>query len=158
MGGVIKKIGSAVKSVGNFAKKAVGFANKILNGPLGKLASFIPGVGPFIAGAAKITAIADGVLNGKGLSGIIGGLVGGLGGGALGGLLGKAGTLLSKTGLGSIIGLGSKATGSNQLFDMVKTLMAPRQNDQSPAAQGDRYNVSQFAAYQMAQLFKAQQA
>ena len=158
MGGVIKSIGKAVKSVGNFAKKAVGFANKILNGPLGKLASFIPGVGPFIAGAAKITAIADGVLNGKGLSGIIGGLVGGLGGGALGGLLGKAGTLLSKTGLGSIIGLGSKATGSNQLFDMVKTLMAPRQNDQSPAAQGDRYNVSQFAAYQMAQLFKAQQA
>lgn len=158
MGGVIKKIGSAVKSVGNFAKKAVGFASKILNGPLGKIASFIPGVGPFIAGAAKITAIADGVLNGKGLSGIIGGLVGGLGGGALGGLLGKAGTLLSKTGLGSIIGLGSKATGSNQLFDMVKTLMAPRQNDQSPAAQGDRYNVSQLMAFRMAELLRAQQA
>lgn len=158
MGGIAKKIGGALKSVGNFAKKAVGFASKILNGPLGKIASFIPGVGPFIAGAAKITAIADGVLNGKGLSGIIGGLVGGLGGGALGGLLGKAGTLLSKTGLGSIIGLGSKATGSNQLFDMVKTLMAPRQNDTSPAAEGDRYNVSQFAAFQMAQLLRQQQA
>ncbi len=158
MGGVIKKIGSAVKSVTNFAKKAVGFASKILNGPLGTIASFIPGVGPFIAGAAKIVGMADGVLNGKGLGGIIGGLVGGMGGGALGGLLGKAGTLLSKTGLDTIIGLGSKATGSNQLFDMVKTLMAPRQNDQSPAAQGDRYNLSQFAAFQMAQLFKQQQA
>ncbi len=149
--GFLKGIGKAFKSIGNFAKKAVGFASKILNGPLGKLASFIPGVGPFIAGAAKIVGIADSVLNGKGLKGIIGGLVGNLGGG----LLGKAGTLLSKTGLGSIIGLGSKATGSNQLFDMVQGLMGSRKGDQTPAAQGDRYNVAQFAAFKMADLLRA---
>lgn len=154
MGGVIKKIGSVVKKVGDFAKKAVGFANKILNGPLGKIASFIPGVGPFIAGAAKIVGIADGVLNGGGLKGIIGGLVGNLGGG----LLGKAGSLLSKTGLGSVIGFAQKAMGSNQLLDMAKTLMAPRQGDTSPAAQGDRYNVSQLMAFRMAELLRAQQA
>ena len=149
--GFLGGISKAFKKIGSFAKKAVGFASKILNGPLGKIASFIPGIGPFIAGAAKIVGVADAVLNGKGLGGIIGGLVGNLGGG----LLGKAGTLLSKTGLGSVIGLGSKATGSSQIFDMVKTLMAPRKADPSPAAQGDTYNVSQFAAFKLADLMRA---
>lgn len=151
---LLKKIGGAFKKIGSFAKKAVGFANKILNGPLGKIASFIPGVGPFIAGAAKITGIANSVLNGGGLKGIVSGLVGNLGGG----LLGKAGTLLSKTGLGSIIGLGSKAGNSGQLLDMVKGLMSSRKADQSPAAQGDRYNLGQFAAFQLAQFFRSQTA
>ena len=155
----IKKIGGALKKIGSFAKKAVGFANKILNGPLGKLASFIPGVGPFIAGAAKIVGIADSVLNGGGgFKGIIGGLVQNFAGNLGGGLLAKAGTLLSKTGLDTVIGLGSKAGSSGQIFDMVKTLMAPRQGDQSPAAQGDKYNLSQFAAFQLAQLTRQQQA
>ena len=149
--GLLKGIGKAFKKIGSFAKKAVGFASKILNGPIGKLASFIPGVGPFIAGAAKIVGIADGVLNGGGLKGIIGGLVGNLGGG----LLGKAGSLLSKTGLDSVIGLGSKATGSSQIFDMVKSLMAPRQADKTPAAEGDRYNVGQFSAFKLAELMRA---
>ena len=148
--GLLSGIGKAFKKIGSFAKKAVGFANKILNGPLGKLASFIPGVGPFIAGAAKIVGIANSVINGGGLKGIIGGLVGNLGGG----LLGKAGTLLSKTGLGSVIGLGSKATNSNQLFDMVKGLMSSRKSEATPAAQGDRYNLSQFAAFKMADLIR----
>lgn len=148
----LKGIGKAFKSIGNFAKKAVGFASKILNGPIGKIASFIPGVGPFIAGAAKITGIANSVLNGGGIKGIIGGLVGSLGGG----LLGKAGSLLSKTGLGSVIGLGSKLTSSGGLLDMVKGLMGPRQGDASPAAQGDKYNLSQFAAFKLADLLKAQ--
>lgn len=152
--GFLGGIGKAFKKIGDFAKKAVGFANKILNGPLGKIASFIPGVGPFIAGAAKIVGIADGVLNGGGLKGIIGGLVGNLGGG----LLGKAGTLLSKTGLGSIIGLGSKATNSNQLFDMVKSLMSSRKADETPAAQGDRYNLTQFSAFKMAELLRGTNA
>ena len=152
--GFISNIGKALSKVTSFAKKAVGFASKILNGPIGKIASFIPGVGPFIAGAAKIVGIANGVLNGGGLKGIIGGLVGNLGGG----LLGKAGSLLSKTGLGSVIGLASKATGSNQLLDMVKTLMASRQGDKSPAAQGDRYNLGQFAAFKLADLLRARQA
>jgi hypothetical protein len=148
----IKKIGSAFKKIGNFAKKAVGFASKILNGPIGKIASFIPGVGPFIAGAAKIAGIADGVLNGGGLKGIIGGLVGNLGGG----LLGKAGSLLSNTGLGSIIGLGSKIANSGGIMDMVKGLMTSRQGDQSPQAQGDIYNLTQFSAFRLAQLFQQQ--
>ena len=151
--GFIKSIGKAFKKIGDFAKKAVGFANSILNGPLGKIASFIPGVGPFIAGAAKITGIANAVINGGGIKGIIGGLVGQLGGG----LLGKAGTLLSKTGLGAAIGLGSQTSTSSQLLDMVKGLMSPRKADETPAAQGDRYNMTQFSAYQMAQLFMKQQ-
>ena len=154
---LVKKLGGVFKKVASFAKKAVGFASKILNGPLGKLASFIPGVGPFIAGAAKIVGIANSVMNGGGLKGIIGGLVQNYAGNMGGGLLAKAGTLLSKTGLDTVIGLGSKAGSSGQIFDMVKTLMAPRQGDQSPAAQGDRYNLSQFAAFQLAQQFRAQQ-
>jgi len=145
--GFIGKIGKVFKGITNFAKKAVGFASKILNGPLGKIASFIPGVGPFIAGARKIVGIADGVLNGGGLKGIIGGLVGKLGGG----LLGKAGSLLSKTGLGSVIGLGSQVKSSGGIMDLVKGLMSSRKGDASPAAQGDKYNLSQLAAYQLAQ-------
>lgn len=152
--GFIKGIGKAFKKIGDFAKKAVGFANQILNGPLGKIASFIPGVGPFIAGAAKIVGIANSVINGGGLKGIIGGLVGSLGGG----LLGKAGTLLSKTGLGAVIGLGSQGSTSSQLLDMVKSLMSSRKADETPAAQGDRYNLTQFSAFQMAQLLRAQAA
>ena len=149
--GFIKGIGKAFKKIGSFAKKAVGFASKILNGPLGKIASFIPGIGPFVAGASKILGIADGVLNGKGLKGIIGGLVGNLGGG----LLGKVGSLLSKTGLDSVIGLASKATNSGQLLDVVKSLMGSRQANQTPAAQGDRYNLVQFAAFQMSSFLRA---
>ncbi len=154
--GFLGGIGKAFKKIGGFVKKAVGFASKILNGPLGKIASFIPGVGPFIAGAAKIAGMADSVLNGKGLKGIIGGLVGNLSGGT--GLLGKAGSLLSKTGLGSIIGLGSKATGSNQIFDMVSSLMGPRKGDTSPAAEGDKYNLAQFSAFKLADLMKSAEA
>jgi len=149
--GFLKGIGKAFKKIGSFAKKAVGFASKILNGPIGKIASFIPGVGPFIAGAAKIAGIADGVLNGKGLKGIIGGLVGNLGGG----LLGKAGSLLSNTGLSSVVGLASKATNSGQLLDVVQSLMGSRQGAQAPAAQGDRYNIAQFASFKMAELLRA---
>ena len=146
--GFLKGIGKAFSKIGDFVKKGVSFASKILNGPLGKIASFIPGIGPFVAGAAKIAGMADSVLNGGGLKGIIGGLVGNLGGG----LLGQAGSLLSKTGLGAAIGLGSKAADSGQLLDVVKGFMGSRQGDQTPAAQGDRYNLAQFASYQMAQL------
>ena len=150
MGKIAKAVGGAFKAVTNVAKKAVGFASKILNGPLGTIASFIPGIGPFVAGAAKITAIADGVLNGKGLSGIVGGLVGSLGGG----LLGKAGSLLSKTGLGAAIGLGGAAGNSSGLLDVVKGFMSSRAGDTSPAAQGDKFNLSQIAAFKLADLFK----
>ncbi len=150
--GFIKSIGKAFSKIGDFAKKAVGFANKLLNGPLGKIASFIPGVGPFIAGAAKIVGMADGVLNGGGLKGIIGGLMGNLGGG----LLGQAGSLLSKTGLGSVIGLGSQTNSSGGLLDMVKGLMTSRTGNETPAAQGDKYNLGQFAAFQLANLIRGQ--
>ena len=153
--GFLGKIGSAFKKIGSFAKKAVGFASKILNGPIGKIASFIPGIGPFVAGAAKIVGVADSVLNGKGLKGIIGGLVGNLIPGGASGLLGKAGTLLSKTGLDSVIGLGSKATSSSQIFDMVGSLMGPRKGDTSPAAEGDKYNLTQFSAFKLADLMRS---
>lgn len=149
--GFIKGIGKVFKGITSFAKKAVGFASKILNGPLGKIASFIPGVGPFIAGAAKIAGMANSVLNGGGLKGILGGLVGNLGGG----LLGKAGSLLSKTGLGSIIGMGSQVKNTGGLLDIAKSLMSSRKADASPAAQGDKYNLAQFLAYQAAQLSRA---
>jgi hypothetical protein len=148
--GFIKSIGKAFKGIGDFAKKAVGFANNILNGPLGKIASFIPGVGPFIAGAAKVVGVANSVINGGGLKGIIGGLVGNLGGG----LLGKAGSLLSKTGLGSVIGLGSQTNSTGGVLDIVKGLMSSRKGDASPAAQGDKYNLGQFAAFQVANLLR----
>jgi hypothetical protein len=150
MGGIAKGIGNAFKAVGNIAKKAVGFASKVLNGPLGTIASFIPGIGPFVAGAAKITAIADGVLNGKGLGGVVSGLVGSLGGG----LLGKAGSLLSKTGLGAAIGLGSAASNSGGLLDVVKGFMSSRTGDTSPAAQGDKFNLAQIASFKLADLLK----
>ncbi len=148
--GFIKGIGKAFKSIGSFAKKEVGFANKLLNGPLGKIASIIPGDGPFIAGASKIVGMANGVLNGGGLKGIIGGLVGNLGGG----LLGKAGSLLSKTGLGAAIGLGSQTNSTGGVLDLVKGLMSSRKGDTSVAAQGDRYNLGQFAAFQLANLLR----
>lgn len=148
--GFIKSIGKAFSKIGDFAKKAVGFASKILNGPLGQIASFIPGVGPFIAGAAKIVGMADSVLNGGGLKGIIGGLVGNLGGG----LLGQAGSLLSKTGLGSVIGMGSQLTSSGGIMDLVSGLMGSRKGNESPAAQGDKYNLGQFAAFQLANLIR----
>jgi hypothetical protein len=148
--GLLKGIGKAFKSIGSFAKKAVGFASGILNGPIGKIASFIPGIGPFVAGAAKITGIANSVLNGGGLKGIVSGLVGNLGGG----LLGKAGSLLSKTGLGAAIGLGSQTNSTGGLLDLVKGFMSSRKGDTSPAAQGDKYNLAQFSAFKIADLLK----
>ncbi|QRK12438.1 hypothetical protein JQX13_21870 [Archangium violaceum] len=149
--GFIKGIGKAFKKIGSVFKKAVGFASKILNGPLGKIASFIPGVGPFIAAASKVVGIANSVINGGGLKGIIGGLVDNF----AGGLLGKAGSLLSKTGLGSVIGLGSQTNSTGGVLDLVKGLMSTRKGDESPAAQGDKYNLSQFAAFQVANLLRA---
>ncbi|HVG59463.1 MAG TPA: hypothetical protein VNA24_12975 [Hyalangium sp.] len=148
--GLLGGIKKAFKSIGNFAKKAVGFASGILNGPIGKIASFIPGIGPFVAGAAKITGIANSVLNGGGLKGIVSGLVGNLGGG----LLGQAGSLLSKTGLGSVIGMGSQLNSTGGVLDLVKGLMSSRQGDQSPAAEADKYNLTQFSAFKIADLLK----
>jgi len=150
MGGIGKAIGGAVKAIGNVAKKAVGFASNILNGPLGTIASFIPGIGPFVAGAAKIAGIANSVLNGGGIKGIVSGLVGNLGGG----LLGKAGSLLSKTGIGSALGLAGGTNSSSGLLDMVKGFMSTRKGDTSPAAEGDKYNLSQIAAFKFADLLK----
>jgi hypothetical protein len=53
------------------------------------------------------------------------------------------------------MGFMNKATNSSQLFDMVKTVMTPRTNDTSPAAQGDRYNITQFSAFKLAELLRA---
>lgn len=157
--GLFSKIGKALssgfKAVTNFAKKAVGFATNLMNGPLGTILSFIPITAPFARAATMALNVANGVLNGGGLKGVIGGLVQGMGG--LGGVLGKAGSLLSGAGLSTIGGLLSKASSSG-VMDIVSGLMGPRQGDQSPAAQGDIFNLTQLSAARMAELFRSQQA
>ena len=80
------------------------------------------------------------------------GLLGNVGGG----LLAKAGSLLSNTGLTSLIGLGSKAGNTNMLTDLISQFAAPRANNNSPAAQGDMFNLQQFGTFQFAQLLMKQ--
>lgn len=155
LGKVFKGIGNVVKKVGDFAKKAVAFGAKIMNGPIGSILSFIPITAPFARAATMALNVANGALNGGGLKGIIGGLVSGFGG--VGGLLGKAGTLLSQTGLSTVAGLLNKASSSG-VMDIVSGLMGSRKGDQSPAAQADVFNISQLSAFRMAELFRAQQA
>lgn len=155
LGKVFKGIGNVVKKVGDFAKKAVAFGAKIMNGPIGSILSFIPITAPFARAATMALNVANGALNGGGLKGIIGGLVSGFGG--VGGLLGKAGSLLSQTGLSTVAGLFNKASSSG-VMDIVSGLMGPRKGDQSPAAQADVFNISQLSAFRMAQLFQTQQA
>jgi hypothetical protein len=147
--GLIKGIASVFNKVENFAKRAVGFANTILNGPIGRIASYIPGIGPLVSGASKIVGIADGVLRNGGLKSIVGNLVGGL--------LNKAGSFLSRTGLSSVVNLALSAIDSGELLELVKKVMEFRQRDQSPLAAGDRYNVSQAAAYSLGNMLRSQQ-
>ncbi|MEW6434394.1 MAG: hypothetical protein AB1730_23080 [Myxococcota bacterium] len=154
LGKVFKGIGNVVKKVGDFAKKAVAFGAKIMNGPIGSILSFIPITAPFARAATMALNVANGALNGGGLKGIVSGLVSGFGG--VGGLLGKAGSLLSQTGLSTVAALFNKASSSGVL-DIVSGLMGPRKGDQSPAAQADIFNLSQLSAFRMAQLFQTQQ-
>lgn len=157
--GLFSKIGKAIsgglKKIGDFAKKAVAFGAKIMNGPLGTILSFIPLTAPIARAATLALNVANGALNGGGLKGIIGGLVQGMGG--LGGVLGKAGSLLSGVGASTVGSLLSKV-GSSGVMDVVSGLMGPRQGDQSPAAQGDIFNLTQLSAARMAELFRSQQA
>ncbi len=157
--GFIKSIGKAIsgglKKIGDFAKKAVGFATNLMNGPLGTILSMIPVTAPFARAATLALNVANGALNGGGLKGIIGGLVQGMGG--LGGVLGKAGSLLSNVGASTVGSLLSKV-GSSGVMDVVSGLMGPRQGDQSPAAQGDIFNLTQLSAARMAEIFRSQQA
>lgn len=155
LGKIVKGIGNVVKKVGDFAKKAVAFGAKIMNGPIGTILSFIPITAPFARAASMALNVANGALNGGGLKGIIGGLVSGFGG--VGGLLGKAGSLLSQTGLSTIGGLLSKASSSG-VMDVVSGLLGPRKGDQSPAVQAETFNLSQLSAFRMAELFRSQQA
>jgi hypothetical protein len=155
LGKVFKGIGNVVKKVGDFAKKAVAFGAKIMNGPIGTILSFIPITAPFARAASMALNVANGALNGGGLKGIVGGLVSGFGG--VGGLLGKAGSLLSQTGLSTIGGLLSKASSSG-VMDVVSGLMGPRKGDQSPAVQAETFNIGQLSAFRMAELFRSQEA
>jgi hypothetical protein len=151
--GIFGKIGKALGSVGGFIKKGVSFANVILNGPLGKIASFIPGVGPFIAGAAKIVGIADAVLNQKGgfkavLSGLAQNFLGA-----------KVGGLLSKAGLGSVVGMFSKAKGSGDILSGVSSIMsAVRGSKGGDVAEGAKSNMQQLSAFMLANLLRTQES
>lgn len=155
LGKVFKSIGSVVKKVGDFAKKAVAFGAKIMNGPLGTILNMIPITAPFARAATMALNVANGALNGGGLKGVLSGLVSGFGG--VGGLLGKAGSLLSQTGLSTVAGLMNKVSSSG-VMDIVSSLMGPRKGDQSPAAQAEVFNLSQLSAFRMAELFRAQQS
>jgi hypothetical protein len=151
--GIAKAIGGVVKKVGDFAKKAVAFGAKIMNGPIGTVLSFIPITAPFARAASMALNVANGALNGGGLKGILGGLMQGMGG--MGGLLGKAGSLLSQTGLSTVGNLLSKA-GSSGIADIVGGLMGPRQGNTTPVAQAETFNIQQLAASRFAELFRAQ--
>jgi hypothetical protein len=153
IGKVFKGIGSVVKKVGDFAKKAVSFGAKLMNGPLGTILNFIPVTAPFARAATMALNVANGALNGGGLKGIVSGLVSGFGG--VGGLLGKAGTLLSQTGLSTVAGLLNRVNSSGVL-DVVSGLMGSRKGDQSPAAQADVFNLTQLSAARLAELFRLQ--
>lgn len=153
IGKVFKGIGKVVKKVGDFAKKAVAFGAKIMNGPIGKVLSFIPITAPFARAASLVLNVANGALNGGGLKGIVSGLVNGLGG--LGGVLGKVGSLLSQTGLSTVAGLLNKVNSSGVL-DIVSGLMGPRRANPGPIAEAETFNLTQLSAFRMAELFRAQ--
>jgi hypothetical protein len=152
--GFLKGIGKIVKKVGGFIKKGVSFANKILNGPLGKIASMIPGIGQFVKGAQMVVGAADTVLNKKGGFGaVLKGLAGNLLGGAAGGAL-------SKIGLGSLQGILGKATqagGSSGLLDGIKSIMSGGNLGKATGmlAQGSLSNMQQLGAFNLASVFKA---
>lgn len=152
---LVKALKGAFKKVTGFVKKAVSFANKIMQGPLGTILSFIPVTAAFARAAKMALGVADAALNGGGLKGIVGALAGGMGG--MGGLLGKAGSLLSGAGLGTVGGLLSKAAGSGGVMEIVSGLMAPRKGNESPAAQGDVFNLTQLSAARLAELFRNKQ-
>ncbi len=152
--GFLKGIGKAFKKIGGFIKKGVSFANKLLNGPLGKIASMIPGIGQFVKGAQMITGLADGVLNKKGgfgavLKGLAGNLFSGMAGGAM-----------SKLGLGSItdmLGKATKAGGSGGLLDGIKSLMSGGLGKATGMlAQGSLENVRQTSMFELAKTFMNQ--
>ncbi len=152
--GFLKGIGKIFKKVGDFAKKAVGFASKILNGPIGQIASMIPGIGAFVKGAQMVTGIADGVLNKKGG---IGAVLKGLAGPLLGKLGGAAGGLLNKVGLGSVgdlLGKATKAGGSGGLLDAVKSFVGGGQlkGATDMLSQGSKFNLQQLVTSNLAKI------
>jgi hypothetical protein len=154
--GIAKAVGGAFKAVGNIAKKVVSFGAKIMNGPIGTILSFIPITAPFARAASLALNVANGALNGGGLKGIVGGLVQGLGG--FTGVLGKAGSLLSQTGLSTVGNLLTKASSSG-IGDIIGGLMQPadRAKQSTPVAQAETFNLQQLSAFRFAELFRAAQ-
>jgi hypothetical protein len=152
--GFLKGIGKVFKKVGGFIKKGIGFANKLLNGPLGKIASMIPGIGGFVKGAQMVVGAADGILNKKGG---IGAVLKGLAGPLLGKLGGAAGGLLNKVGLGSVGDLLGKATqngGSSGLLDAVKSFVGGGQlkGATDMLSQGSKFNLQQMVTSNLAKF------
>jgi hypothetical protein len=150
--GFLSGVKKAFSKVGSFIKKGVSFASKILNGPLGKIASFIPGVGPFIAGAAKIVGMADTVLNQKGgFKAILGGL-------AKNFLGDKVGGLLSKVGLGSVVGMFDKAKNSGDILSGVSSIMGAIKGSSGDVAEAAKSNMQQLSTFNLANLLRTQDA
>jgi hypothetical protein len=144
IGKVFKKVGSAI---GKVAKGVVKFAKS----PFGKLLLNV--------GLSFVTGGAGGLLT-KGL-----GMLGKLGGGKLlgtfGGLaskfLGPAQSLLSKTGLGSVVDFAKQATKSSDLLSMAQDLFKARQKapaTDSTTNQIIQHNLSQIFAQRQAQLLQ----
>ncbi len=159
MGGVLKAVKSVVSGVVNIAKKVL--SSPILSG----LASFIPGVGPFIAMAAKVyqayQAAKSGNLLGAAMSFLPGG-AGGAGsgiGGALsktfGDLMGKVSGLVSPSVMSfatSALGaLGGNTNDVLKVAELATNTLKGTTNDS--LLQGGLHNITRLAQYAQAKAF-----
>ena len=135
LGKVFKKIGGALKSVASGVMK---FASS----PLGKMLLNV-GLGMLTGGASSLLTGALGKIGGQLFSGVASKF------------LGSATSLLSKTGLGTVVDFAKKATGSGDLLGMAQSLFKarseqPKQPDPVTTSIADQ-NVQQLLAYQQAQ-------
>jgi hypothetical protein len=73
-------------------------------------------------------------------------------------VLGKAGSLLSQTGLSTVGNLLTKASSSG-IGDIIGGLMQPadRAKQSTPVAQAETFNLQQLSAFRFAELFRAAQ-
>jgi hypothetical protein len=148
-----KGIGGAFKAVTNVVKS-------VLKSPIFSFAaSFIPGIGPFVAMASKIYNGIEALKSGN-IMGALGGFLGGSGlGGALqntlGSVMGKASNLVGSDAMGFLTSMG-KALGGNGA-DVLKmagmaenTLKQITNKGLFPAAQ---HNMTRLLQYAQAQRY-----
>ena len=183
LGKIVSGIGHALGKVGGFLGHAIGSiasgVSKFLQSPIGKLVTQV-GLAFLTGGASSVfSGLLGGGLSsvlGGGLSSMLGG--GGLSGllsGGLGNLLGGSGlgnlvsgfaskflsnpsSLLSGSGLGSVLGFLGNAQNSGGLLDMAKSIFGAQSSSPAVegAAQGAQLNMQQLTAFMQAQqLLKA---